>query len=420
MSKHYLRRMLPLFMAAACALLAGCQNKPVNPALQDLAREELGVSILTVNLHDIMNVPHADTGVTWQTRYMRIFAWMRDTNTFPDVIALQEAPGQWTCPTDQRRLPDYAALDLLLDGIRSVTGEQYRIAYLLVGKGHGADGTAWVGTAPAQFCSTQGGHALIYRPSRVRNVITQPSARDTVVSAYTTPFPLLSTYLARSMQCCAPAADLTDVCSVIDGPLVSFGASDHEPDKAVCPTPLGVAWTRSRVATQGVDRTRPAIDAVFSRFELVRQPGNFVHIYNVHRGWNTANPQNLQILDFGSQNINQLVTDMEGRFQSVGPLLYPPILVGDFNVGSRPDTRFLDSFFPRFKVAAWSNGGEVDGAMFGRGPGDVPSFPAAKQKPFANRVQNVPALADGENCETPARLWSDHCALFFRVEPSPP
>jgi len=418
MSKPYLTRMLSTFLMAASALIVGCQSTPLGTTAQELARDQLGVSILTINLHDIMNVPHSATGVTWQTRYTRIFTWMRDTGNFPDVIALQEAPGQWTCPTDDRRLPDYAALDFLMDGIRNAGGEQYRIAYLLTGKGHMADGTAWIGSAPAQFCSTQGGLALLYRPSRVRNVITQPSPGDSVVSPYTAPFPLQSTYLARSMQCCAPAADRTDVCPLIDGPLVTPLANHHEPSKAVCPTPLGLAWTRGRLATQGVDRTRPTSDAAFSRFELVRQPGNYVHIYNVHRGWNTDNPQNLQILDFGSQNINQLVTDMESRFQSSGPLLYPPILVGDFNIGSRPDTRLLDSFFPRFRVAAWSNGGEVDGAMFGRGSGDIPNFPPAKQTPYANLVQHMPALADGESCETQTKLWSDHCALFFRVEPS--
>lgn len=418
MRQPYFSIFLPLLMAAWAALMAGCQSKPIGKAVQDLAKDQLGVSILTVNLHDIMNVPHSASGVPWQTRYARIFTWMADTSTFPDVIALQEAPGFWTCPTDARRLPDYAALDLLLDGIRNASGEQYRIAYLITGKGHGADGTAWIGSAPAQFCSAQGGMALLYRPSRVRNVISRPGTGDTVISPYTQPFPLQSTYLASSMQCCSPASDRTDVCQVIDGPLVMPATDHHEPGKAICPSPQGVAWTRSRLATQGVDRTRPTVDAVFSRFELVGQPGNYVHIYNVHRGWNTQNPQNLQILDFGSQNINQLVTDMESRFQSSGPLLYPPILVGDFNVGSRPDTRFLDSFFPRFKVAVWSNGGEVDGAMFGRGAGDIPNFPPAKQTPYANREQHMPALTDGENCETPAKLWSDHCALFFRVEPS--
>jgi hypothetical protein len=419
MCKKHLSRARALLVASFSTLILGCQSTPLGDAAAELAREQLGVSILTVNLHDILNVPHAATGVAWQTRYAQISMWMTDTKTFPDVVVLQEAPGFWSCPTDPGRLGDYEAFNFLLNGIRVATGEQYRIAYLIAGKAHGADGTSWIGTAPAQFCSTQGGIALLYRPSRIRNVITRPGTGEAVVSPYSVPLPLQTTYLARSVQCCSPAPGSTDVCQVIDGPLDTPQADQHEPDRAACPTPLGVAWTRSRVATQGQDRTRPTVDAVFSRLELVGQPGNYVHIYNVHRGWNEQNPQNLQILDFGSQNINQLVTDMETRFQSSGPLLYPPILVGDFNVGSRPTTFLLDSFFPRFEVATWSNGGEVDGALFGRGTGNVPNFPPAKQTAYANLEQHMPTLAAGETCENaPAKVWSDHCALFFRVEPS--
>lgn len=401
-----------LFIASLSVLIFGCQTTPI---IEDLAREQLGVSILAVNLLDILNFPFSISGVTWQTRYTRIFTWMKDTQTFPDVIALQEAPGFWSCPTDARRLPDYAAIDFLLDGIRDASGEQYRIAYLIAGKPHGADGNGWVGSAPAQFCTTQGGMALLYRPSRVRNVITQPGAGDTAISPYVEPFPLEVTYLARSVQCCSPASDRTDVCQVIDGPLDEYFMG-------TCPTPLGVAWTRSRRSTQGEDRNRPREDAIFSRFELVNQPGNYFHIYNVHRGWNQDwedqhpdGPPAPQILDYGSQNINQLVTDMESRFQSLGPTLYPPILVGDFNIGApEPDKPFplTGLYFPRFEVGWW--GPEVMGLLFGKSS----DFPA-KQKAYANLQQHMPELLPGEKCsEVPAKLWSDHCGIFFRIEPS--
>jgi hypothetical protein len=400
-------------------------NPPPSPIsnsnwLEELARDQLGVSILTVNLLDIMNYPHSPEGVHWQTRYTRIFTWMKDTKTFPDVIVLQETPGYWSCPTDARRLPDYAALDFLLDGIRDASGEQYRIAYLIAGKPGGVSGFAWIGKAPALFCSAQGGKALLYRPSRIRNVITNNNGGDPIISPYENPYPIHSTYLARSIQCCNPAADRTDVCSLIDGPMATPPPGHFESFIGTCPTPLGVAFTRSRKATQGEDRNKPFVDAIFSRLELVNQPGNFIHLYNVHRGWNQDwrdkfdkdPPPEPQVLDYGSQNINQLVTDIENRFQSSGQTLYPPILVGDFNVNMpSPEEVFppIISYFPRFEVGVYN--GLIDGVLLGKRS----NFPS-KQAAHANLGQYMPG--DGL-CEVPDKLWSDHCGVFFRVEPTP-
>ncbi|MCI4568515.1 hypothetical protein [Lysobacter sp. CFH 32150] len=402
----------PLILASLLLSLTGCPDPVVRDSAAALDREQFGISVLSVNLLDALNTPRASsTGVPWQTRYTRISDWMTQTGNFPDVIVLQEAPGYWSCAGNGRQLPDYAAIDFLLDGIRMASGEQYRVAYLIGGTPHGSHGSDWMGTASVGGCSTQGERALLYRPSRLRNVITSPGSGDTVVSAYQ--IPLQSTYLARSLQCCHPAADRTDVCSVIDGPLSTPMAGEYEGAIGTCATPLGAAFARSRLATQGENRQRPTTDAVFTRFELVNQPGNFVHIYNVHRGWNqdwedrhhTPAPQ---VEDFGSQNINALVTDMEGRFRR-GDVLYPPILVGDFNVGlPAPGETFplLTSYFPRFDIGDFFR---IDGVMFGKAA-DFPS----KRPAYANLMQHMPS----DNCEDPATLWSDHCGIYFRVEPS--
>jgi hypothetical protein len=333
---------------------------------------------------------------------------MRDTKTFPDVIVLQEATGFMQCAFDPT-VRDYEAINFLRDGISNAAGEQYRIAYLIVGKPGGAPPTDWTGNIPSGGCSQSNGKALLYRPSRVRNVITSPSAGEPVVTPYDTPFPLLTTYLAMSAQCCPLNLDLSDVCPVttfMDGPMVRPRVGPVFRD--TCSTRQGVAFTRSRLATQGEDRTRPFLDAVFSRFELVNQPGNYIHIYNVHRGWNEdwekAHPDKTPAppeQDFGSQNIKQLVADMELRFQPSGQTLYPPILVGDFNGG--------DSYFPRFEAGKFY---DVDGVLFGK-RSDFPS----KQAAYANLTEQIPALLD--KCkEVPDKLWSDHCGVFFRVEPS--
>lgn len=412
---------LSVWIALFALSLTGCQNSSLGKVTEDVAREELGVSILAVNLYDIFNAAdeqntHVRDGTVWQTRYTRIFTWMRDTQTFPDIIALQEAPGFWSCPTNGRMMPDYAAIDFLLDGIRTASGEQYRIAYLIAGKPGTSDGNAWVGSVPAGLCSTQGGRALLYRPSKIRNVITAPGANDKVISPYEDPYPMHQTYLARSVQCCSPAADRTDVCPLIDGPLVIPADGHFELTMGTCATPLGVAWTRSRKSMQGAEPNKPAMDAVFSRLELVNQPGNFIHLYNVHRGWGIDNAAVSPNRD-GSENINQLVTDMEAKFSSPqSTILYPPILVGDFNIGQRkapPSAEEVRQHLPRFDIAMWSP--EVMGALFG----SAAIFPA-KQKAYANLQQVMPATANGEACDRDgATLWSDHCGMYFRVEPSP-
>lgn len=419
--RPFLFRPLLFLTALFSIVLSGCNSTSLGEVTEEVARENLGVSILVVNLYDILNAadeqnPHVRFGTDWQTRYTRIFIWMRDTQTFPDIIALQEAPAFWSCPTNGRMLPDYAAIDFLLDGIRDVSGEQYRIAYLIAGKPGNSSGDAWVGSWPAGACSTQGGRALLYRPSKIKNVITAPGVNDTVISPYETPYPMNQTYLARSVQCCSPAADRSDVCNLIDGPLVEPSPGHFELTMGTCPTPLGVAWTRSRVSMQGSDPSKPAMDAVFSRLELVKQPGNFIHIYNVHKGTEgdeSALPPNRN----GSENMDQLVTDMEAKFSSPHNItLYPPILVGDFNIGlhkAPPSVEEVKGHLPRFDIAMWSP--EVMGALFG----SANIFPS-KQKAYANLQQVIPATANNEACyRDRGTLWSDHCGIYFRVEPSP-
>jgi len=421
-------------LLVSCSLLS-CTTDPVADS-RALLRQEFGVSVMSVNLLDIMNIPRGSAaGVPWQTRYARIFSWMAETKNFPDVIVLQEAPGYWSCFNNARRLPDYAAIDFLLDGIRDASGEQYRIAYLTPGgPPHGPRGDDYIGTTLAgAVCTGQGDRALLYRPSKLRNVLSIAPTNETAKSAYH--MPNNQTYLAKSIQCCFPAADRTDVCGVIDGPIHFPARDEFEAAIGTCGTPMGLAFTRSRPNTQTNDRERKATDAVFSRFELVKQPGHFVHIYNVHRGWNAFWEDAHEgmpapgVVDYGSQNINQLVTDMEQRFASTGPTLYPPILVGDFNFtppgnsndlpavpeGADPwaefwKQRLLASYFPRMDVGFVSG---IDGVLFGK-RSDFPSkYPA-----YANGGQSMPVLAEGETCETAsAKLWSDHCGIFFRIEP---
>ncbi|MCX7112752.1 MAG: hypothetical protein NTX45_22045 [Proteobacteria bacterium] len=413
MRKKYLsfvRSLLLLLIASWSILLAGCQE-----IAEWLARERLGVSILTVNLLGVSNVPRdSQSGVRWRTRYARIFTWMSETKTYPDVIVLQEATGFMQCAFDPT-VRDYEAINFLRNGISNAAGEQYRIAYLIVKKPGGGMPTDWTGNIPSGGCSSTGGNALLYRPSRLRNVITSPSAGESVVSPYDSPFPLLTTYLAMSAQCCPLNLDGSDVCpvtTVMDGLMVKPRIGPVFRD--TCPTRQGVALTRSRRSFEGSDPSKPQSDAVFSRFELVAEPGSFIHIYNVHRGLG-QDPADQK--KSGVLNIDMLVTDVESRFNSENnPPLYPPIVVGDLNFGADnkpPPVEEVEGELPRYRMAAWSPAN--DGVVIGR-----PEHFRAKQHAYANQVEVIPPTIPGEACaRDPATLWSDHCGFYFRVEPSP-
>ena len=65
----------------------------------------------------------------------------------PDIIAIQELTGWVWCPTNFGLLKDYQAANLLLTAIRDSTGQEYRIAYLIVKETNGGEGG----------CGTDGG-----------------------------------------------------------------------------------------------------------------------------------------------------------------------------------------------------------------------------------------------------------------------
>lgn len=379
----------------AVLLIGGCKSDDkLGDALGDLGNDQLGVSVLAVNLRDIYNVPKRQSGTTWQERYKKIATWMGNTSTLPDIIALQEAPGFWEC---RRTLPDYAGIDFLLDEIRNATGQQYRIAYLVSHKVGGGEGDGWIGSEGTGGCRARGGRALLYRPSTMRNAqelqTETPFAYDD--ERHTGP------HLISSLPCCDPAATRTDVCTFIDGPAHTARCERPEPKNRLLPS--GAAWTKRQSATER------NFDAVFARLQHIRS-GNYLHVYNVHLKHTGGGA--LEHARPATRSINELVDAMERRFaRTPTDLLYPPILVGDFNI-NRVDA---SGEFPRFRDVLWANHPDVMGAMFGR----EEVFPA-KQAAFINATQLLP----GPGCEFEGgdrvTLWSDHCGLFFRIQPVRP
>lgn len=382
---------------ALLLLLGGC---PSNPSRPTPGGAEFGVTLLSVNLRDILNHPMTPAGVTWQERYRRIGRFVAGAPSQPDFIVLQEASGYWSCPTDARRMPDYASVDFLLDEIRVATGEQYRIAYFYSDKTGRSMGDAYVGSQLSGGCELRGGRALLYRASRFRNVL------ENVADAF--PYDHTGStapHAINSMPCCFPAADRADVCGLIDGP-------PQVTPRCPTPSPSGASWVLRHTGDTGL-----VAAPVFSRFEYRGFPGNYLHLYNVHMSWLNGAP-------VGITPINDQVTAMEARFGSAQTdLVFPPILIGDFNLDrvaiahNQPPapvdpTNPRPPLFPRFDMATWSDG--VTGALLGKR--DV--FPS-KQVPYVNIAQAPPGAGCHLDGGDPATLWSDHCAIYVRVDPAP-
>lgn len=366
-------------------VLSGCKS------VGDLGREQLGVSVLVVNMRDIYNVPQGPDGTPWPVRFQRIADWIQTASSLPDVIALQEAPGYWDCgPDDPTRLQDYAALDFLLDAIRINTGKQYRIAYLISHKMQGGEGDGWIMSDRTGGCTARGGRALLYLPSRIRNV---QASVPTIGFGYDDELNF-GVHLINSLPCCNPAARRADVCGFIDGP--------SQMAKCNRPTPSGAAWTRRQSTSERNN------DAVFSRLELIG--GGYLHLYNLHIK-HTGGPALIHARP-ATDSINALVTSMEMRYaRAQSDLLYPPILLGDFNLSA------VDAAgeFPRFREVLWTLPPDVMGAMLG-----VPTVFPAKQTAYVNATEIMPAAECGTAGNDEASRWSDHCAIFFRIEPVRP
>jgi hypothetical protein len=359
-----------------------------------LATQRMGVSIMILNLRDAYNVPSSNAGVLWRVRYRRAVDWMVAQPSPPDVIALTEAPAWYRC--DSRPfIHDYEAIQFLIEGIRARTNVEYRIAYLLSADlSDPSSGDAWIGSIRANRCSARSGRALLYRVDKLRNVQRQSGFAFNDEEN-------TGTHLLNSVPCCNPAPREMSVCGLVDGPVVPATGCAAE-------VHAGAAWTRRQTATAR------SLDAVFSRLEVLAEPGKFIHIYNVHLVYNNNQREP------GVEAIKTLVTDTERRFSSpTTDRLYPPVMLGDFNI----DASIVADYFPGFSQKHWS--GEVMGMLIG----NPQNFPAT-QNAYVNDFQilppggcaSIPPPAAGDpdgELQDPAILWSDHCAsIFLRIEPT--
>ena len=307
-------------------------------------------------------------------------------------------PGYWNTDLVQ----DYEAAHYLIDEIRRSRQVEYRIAYLLSSKQGAGYGDWYVGTATRGMLPARTGSALLYRSDKLRN--TQRDA-GLAFDAENNP----DSGLMNSIPCCNVRSGTEAICGLIDGPMIhaQVGTARSGPIRS-CDTPAGAAFTRRQSIPHG------KLAAVLSRLELKKQPGNFIHIYNVHFDFEDVDPD---------ATLARLVTDMEERFAPAGRLLYPPIVAGDFNLDRAGiEVRFSperSSFYPRFSILRWSP--EVMGSLIGTDE----AFPA-KQKVIVRSQRDLPDFGCKLNPAPPHQmvpsdpltLWSDHCgSIYLRILP---
>ncbi len=400
--KRCLATLLVVGLLASC----GTPSRQLADAALEARRDELAFSMLVINLRDLYNEPMEPVsrgGISWRERYNRAAQWIASQPEPPDALVIQEMPGMWR----NGLLKDYEAVQYLLDQINTRRTPKppvdYRIAYLLSHKMGGGHGDWPIGENKYGTLPTRGGRALLYRPDRVRNTQTAAGL----------PFDqggVSATELFNSIPCCDTSPTPFDrrICAKIDGPAVTATSPSDliPPPWATCSTPAGAAFTRRNA--KAPDWPNGNMEAVFTRLELVRQPGNFVHLYNVHNSREADS----------EATILRLVEDMELRFgppASTGRL-YPPILAGDFNLDRAAIERSNPPPpFPRFDVLHWSP------ALIGVLIGAEQAFPS-RQKVLLRQALDLPANGCMPSSDParwppvpsdPQTLWSDHCASLY-------
>jgi hypothetical protein len=374
------------FLAAALAILglltSGCNHTPPAPVPQVT---QTRISILQVNLRGVLDVPFGNSAENWLTRFNRIGPDLRNLRLTPDVIALQEVVAWVWCPDNWNFLKDYEPLHALIGSLEAGTGTRYRIAYMQTYvTDHQFGGGASIMGGNAHLCRAAAGLALLYNPSRIRNMLVD-TPQSEASAAWSYNHNRNGPYLRRSLPCCSPRPGKESVCALIDGPTQN--------DK--CPsTAAGLAWTA-------------IADVAVARLSLAQRSDNTeFRIYNVHL------PGEPPGLPGAWHATREVVTAIEAGQGSPCPppdpavapssdrCWIPPIIVGDFNTGETALMDWLRDFDWR-----------------GRPANDVlihtftgkPSSYSARANVVSHTTIQVPTAAIQGGCQDPGILWSDHC-----------
>jgi hypothetical protein len=333
--------------------------------IREVGREYLSFSVLAINLQGIHNEPYGDDRVSWQDRYGRIANWMATTQKIPGLIALQQVDGR------SGDVKDYETLFTLITKIREQTNVSYRIAYLIVRPiPQGLRPTLWQGIA------------LLYNPNRLTN---KTLIGNRIPSNFDDES-VLGVHPRKSLPCQSPPDTFTELCGLIDGD--------------------GLAW----ISSYRNNVNRWIWGPAFARFELKSSPGSYIHIYNVHVQWEDRPP-----FEYLPQ-VQSLLNEMERIFGK--DRLYPPIVLGDFNIGhdDMKDKETTEGVFKDFEIAGYATR-DVMGVLVG----EQSAFPSKQTAYFEHLIapEDVvdPATRGTSTCGRVGVLWSDHCAVFVQFSP---
>jgi len=363
-----------VILTAAVLGLSACgphNNNSSNPS--PAAR----LTLLSINLRGVMDVPCNDAAANWKFRYANIGSGLKAGGVVPDVIALQEVNAWTWCTFDHGFIRDYTPLEGLLSSLESGTGVKYQIAYLTpLSKNSGNFHCTTEGRSQ-NACEAMSGLALLYNPNRVHNLMTDTPAAD-AAQAYPHDFQHQDgAHLRRSLPACSPAAGST-VSSRIDGPM--------QHDKCNQDTPAGLAWVSREVMA-------------LARLELRERSGAAFHVYNVHLSWvKQPRDEHAEHVDL----VNAAVTALEERFGSRRWI--PPIIMGDFNTLDNDEATLTE--FSRFDYRGRAD--LNDYVLSGK----ATAFPATASITghISTEMPRVPQAQGG--CHAPTSLWSDHCAVL--------
>ncbi|MDQ3697362.1 MAG: hypothetical protein M3373_04970 [Gemmatimonadota bacterium] len=364
-------------MATAFLGLSACGPPNDSPNQPPAAQ----LSLLSINMRGVMDVPCNNADGNWKFRYANIGSGLKAGGIVPDVIALQEVNAWTWCAFDHGFIRDYTPLDGLLSSLETGTGVKYRIAYLTALTKKGGNFHCTTEGRSQNACEAMSGLALLYNPRRVRNLMTDTPAAD-AAQAFADDAPSQEgAHLRRSLPACDLAAGST-VSSWIDGP--------SQRDKCNRDTQGGLAWIAGN-------------EMALARLEARERPGAAFHVYNVHLAIPPPPPavQPNEHSEHVSM-VNAAVTALEQRFGASRWI--PPIIMGDFNNLDNDEATLTE--FPRFDHRGRAD--LNDWILSGK----AAAFPASASITghITTEMPRVPAAQGG--CHAPHAMWSDHCAVL--------
>ncbi len=365
-------------------------------------RDPRAISLLDLNIKGLQEWWTKDDEtdgwlhLPWRDRYQRIAAWLADTSTVPDLIALQEVPARKFHTLGGRLDPyDYEALFVLVTALRQATKAPYRIAFLA------ADETTEGLPDPGVLYQ---GRAVLYNADRLRNTTTLVNGRAASHDNHTRVGP----HLRTSFPCQAVPAEARPLCALID----STDASDHE----------GRHWTSAFTDPITGRWYRGPQAAVF---ELRAEPGKQVILIDEHAVARCRHdvpkpppclaPEREELLA-----LRALVATLNAAW-APHTLLVPPLIVGDFNGEADMPTADLtgeyEPIFTDFTEPAKATTG-LDKLLVGDPATYASTYnPRVESQEFPTITPHDGTGTEREYCGTVATMLSDHCALYAQLLP---